>query len=432
MKWYILNENQEVSGPLSYFVLEEMRTCGAISEATLVCQEGGEDWVTLNDALAVPPKEAKIVLGGLPSEGRAHLETGDLDNSEASVKKTKRTFRRVLIGGGVMVLLVLIGLVVLISAIFNPSDSASWDGDLSEYSRVGDFARVKKLASSQNVNRRGEDGFPLHVAVEGGHSKVVEHLLAMGADWDQSDDFGLFPIHRAAKSGNLKIVGMLVEEGAQVDRVTVGPNAAVQSPGLIVRNRGRQPIHYAAEAGHISIVEELIRLGASPEIEDREGASAIDLVRPLTTEWMKLFDPSGEMLKEYEARIQETSGLVRFDGTYRKANGGEAHSFLFHEDGTVTRIGASSRPAWVDEQLGTTTERTTGKFRIEKGDIVLSFSKRLVNLNGLDQDKFLDSELPGTDIETIFRGTAKGDTIVLTEGDSSTKEMFQFVPNSTE
>ena len=63
--------------------------------------------------------------------------------------------------------------------------------------------QVTELISSKNVNRelktQDEYGFsttttPLHVAVEHGHVRIVEHLLKIGADVDKKDSSMTTPL----------------------------------------------------------------------------------------------------------------------------------------------------------------------------------------------------------------------------------------------
>jgi len=47
MSWYYLNESGEVVGPVSEQALKELNVAGSLTEASLVCREGTEDWTSL-------------------------------------------------------------------------------------------------------------------------------------------------------------------------------------------------------------------------------------------------------------------------------------------------------------------------------------------------------------------------------------------------
>jgi|GEM_PF-1882239 len=55
MSWYYLNESGEVVGPVSEQALKELNVAGSLTEASLVCREGTEDWIGLAEALGTRP-----------------------------------------------------------------------------------------------------------------------------------------------------------------------------------------------------------------------------------------------------------------------------------------------------------------------------------------------------------------------------------------
>ena len=74
----------------------------------------------------------------------------------------------------------------------------------------GCLLQVKKTINSENVNQElayFEDPFhsphitgtPLHLAVKGGHVRVVEYLLQVGADVDKKDSLDRTPLDVAAE-----------------------------------------------------------------------------------------------------------------------------------------------------------------------------------------------------------------------------------------
>ena len=46
MKWYYINDENEVIGPVSETALRQLKACGEIKNETRICREGTEDWIT--------------------------------------------------------------------------------------------------------------------------------------------------------------------------------------------------------------------------------------------------------------------------------------------------------------------------------------------------------------------------------------------------
>ena len=81
--------------------------------------------------------------------------------------------------------------------------------------------QVMKAINSENVNQEltyFEDRsssprittIPLHLAVKGGHVRVVEYLLQVGADVDKKDSRKKTPLDVAAKNDVCKLLSFLV------------------------------------------------------------------------------------------------------------------------------------------------------------------------------------------------------------------------------
>jgi ankyrin repeat protein len=68
------------------------------------------------------------------------------------------------------------------------------------------------------VNAKNEHGqTPLHSAAYTGDKKIVELLIAEGADLDVKDKDGWAPLNNAVKKGHEKIVELLLDKGANVN-----------------------------------------------------------------------------------------------------------------------------------------------------------------------------------------------------------------------
>ncbi|EGZ26316.1 hypothetical protein PHYSODRAFT_484252 [Phytophthora sojae] len=90
-------------------------------------------------------------------------------------------------------------------------------------SQYGKVERVRSLldrkaAASIDVQEFRTRWSPLHFACRYGHSSLVEHLVARGANVDLQDWQGNTPLHLAAGWGDLQCVTLVLEGGADVRR----------------------------------------------------------------------------------------------------------------------------------------------------------------------------------------------------------------------
>jgi len=122
--------------------------------------------------------------------------------------------------------------------------------DLFEAAAVGRQGRVEEIleADPGAVESTSPDGFsPLGLAAFFGHSRLVELLLAHGADPNRPSENAMkvAPLHSAVAhrgpAAALEMARLLLANGARVDVVQAG---------------GWTPLHQAAASGH----EELVRL----------------------------------------------------------------------------------------------------------------------------------------------------------------------------
>ena len=125
---------------------------------------------------------------------------------------------------------------------------------------------------------------PLHRACDDGSDaspEIVELLLARGAGKgeatssegvvlakgkaiDSRDNNMATALMLAAGGGQAKIIELLVAAGADLGSQD---------------EFGMRPLHYAAESGHADAVETLLRLGADPDVEDEVGKTPADVAR---------------------------------------------------------------------------------------------------------------------------------------------------------
>jgi len=114
--------------------------------------------------------------------------------------------------------------------------------------RKGDIEAVKQhLAAGADVNTTNDALLriwelkltPLHFAAENGHKKVVELLIAKGADVNvkvKDETYIETPLHSAASRGHKEIVELLIVEGADVNAKNCAggtPLDAAQKKGIV-------------------------------------------------------------------------------------------------------------------------------------------------------------------------------------------------------
>ncbi|MDI6448708.1 ankyrin repeat domain-containing protein [Anaerobaca lacustris] len=105
---------------------------------------------------------------------------------------------------------------------------------------------------------------PLHRAVQGGHTDVVEFLVGAGADLTAQGNTGQTALHDAAYLGFAQVAEVLISHGADV-------NAVAENH----QGRGQTSLQIAARCGHTATVALLIANGADVDAEDTQGNSAL-------------------------------------------------------------------------------------------------------------------------------------------------------------
>lgn len=136
---------------------------------------------------------------------------------------------------------------------------------------------------------------PLALAAGLGHAEVVGALLAAGANPDvQSSSKGESAIHRAARAGHGALVTTLLESGATANIAAIDGatplhmaahrgqaeaiTALLAAEGIQCDKpdlRGRSALMMAAQAGHTTATTTLLNGGASANIVDEDGWTAL-------------------------------------------------------------------------------------------------------------------------------------------------------------
>jgi cytohesin len=129
---------------------------------------------------------------------------------------------------------------------------------LHDATRAGNRAMVELLLSrSADVNAAANNGqTPLCLAVGNGFQAVTEVLLANKAEVNVSDKYMKnTPLHLAAEGGQLKIIQMLLAAGAN-------PNAENKT--------GQTPLSFAAKSVSLEAMKMLLGAGVNPNVENNQ------------------------------------------------------------------------------------------------------------------------------------------------------------------
>jgi cytohesin len=132
-------------------------------------------------------------------------------------------------------------------------------------------ANVNLVRSALAVNpfivdsRNYWDDTPLHRAIVSLDYKMVQVLLASGANPNADSRYKGTCLLLAMDYTHSGIIDALLEAGADVNRAT-----KVSMLGI-----GETPLHHVAATGNFDLVEMLLRLGASPNAQDAHGCTPL-------------------------------------------------------------------------------------------------------------------------------------------------------------
>lgn len=150
------------------------------------------------------------------------------------------------------------------------------------------------LARGADKNAQAGDGLytPLHFAVLRGHKEVVKLLLDSMADMETANEDGQTPLQLAAMYGHEEIVSMLLNAGANMDVQDKEANCPLHVAvwqghvgvvRLLLRTHGNRnsqratPLHVAAENGGLQVINELLNAGADKEAQNRKGSTPLHI-----------------------------------------------------------------------------------------------------------------------------------------------------------
>ena len=163
--------------------------------------------------------------------------------------------------------------------------------------KKGDFDAVKQhLTAGTDVNIKNARGWtPLHLATDQGHKKVVEFLIAKGANVNAKDKKGRTSLDWAEEE-NKEIAYLLRKQGGKtgkelkkLEAVNESIHAAARygnieavkkhlatGTDVSLRNEnGDTPLNYAAFLGHVKIVELLLENGANVNAKKDDGETPL-------------------------------------------------------------------------------------------------------------------------------------------------------------
>lgn len=178
------------------------------------------------------------------------------------------------------------------------SDNADCDDDDEGVANDIDIIAEFPLCRVNLQNNHGISA--IHVAAMHGLPKMLNGLLALGADPEITDENNFTPLHYAAAKGHQNTLLLLMHAGADVTAVTNDKNTALHLCCLnghlncvkallyysdhmkvkIDRNAqnrmGDTAIHMATKWGFRNIVEVLLEYGVKIDLENRIGDTALD------------------------------------------------------------------------------------------------------------------------------------------------------------
>jgi ankyrin repeat protein len=131
-------------------------------------------------------------------------------------------------------------------------------------------ALTKELANREKTN--------LHFACQHGKLDIVHQLCLHGAKVSAHDEEGHTPLMLASGGGHTRIVQRLLANAAYPHVTKLGFVSRRVGPAVnSVDDGGRTALHHAAEGGHHVIVKLLLEAGANAEVQDKKRTTALDV-----------------------------------------------------------------------------------------------------------------------------------------------------------
>lgn len=247
--------------------------------------------------------------GANGESARPELSQADANGSAARVGTGARgALRRALV---VIGMFTVVSLVIVAAFMRRPALGISKIEQLqTAISRGDDEAALKLVAEGVSVDARDTAGFtPLMEAAWMGREKLVRQLVARGADVNARTPMGWTALMFAARGGHEELLRILISEGAETDRVSregasalyvaalwgyegvVGEllAAGADPDGGAACAEGEScaesdakpnvPLIAAAAGGHLNVVRQLLHSGASVDLAEADGRTALGAAR---------------------------------------------------------------------------------------------------------------------------------------------------------
>jgi len=217
----------------------------------------------------------------------------------------------------------------------------------------GDRDKAHRLAEKgADVDARGRCGKPsLFYAIEGHHPKIVQWLLALGQDSEQTDDFGVTPLMSAAEHDDLECLEALLDAGVDVNRQSPSGSALQRASSRTV---ARRLLDAGADPGELPFQARRAMLSLPPPDTALLDCSLADFLRAPT----RYFGRSNpEQMNELFWKSMICSGVTAFAAArhFGQASFDRApvwcaerygQSLTFLPDGRVVQIGGEHEDAY--------------------------------------------------------------------------------------
>jgi len=159
----------------------------------------------------------------------------------------------------------------LLSRGLNPSDPVSGSSPIVMAARGGHL-RIVQLLLDKGVTTE-DSGQALLSACQYGFKSVAEVLIARGADANFRSRLNLSPLHFAVFGGQTTLVDLLLKRGAEVNALSTPGNKP--SGWHDWTGQGATPLHLAVDRGYAILTAQLIAAGAKANATNAEGRTPL-------------------------------------------------------------------------------------------------------------------------------------------------------------